>query len=74
MQLTLKGLQGGFGDDRDLTKVRILHCDIEKDDGYELLVKIGHAIISAFLDKGVVAKKDLSHVRFDRHRGMWIPD
>ena len=74
LNLTLKGLHSGFGKNADLKKTRILHCDIEEDKNFEILVKIGHTIIEAFLEKGVVAKKDLSHIRYDKIKGMWIPE
>ena len=73
MKLTLKGLQSGFKNS-DVEETRIGHISIVKDRNYDLLVKVGHAIISAFLEKGVFTKKDLSHISFDRQKEMWVPD
>jgi len=66
LNLTLKGLHAGFGDRPDIEDTRIAHIDIRKDENYDLLVKIGHEIISAFLEKGVMKKKDLSHITYNR--------
>ena len=51
-----------------------MYIEIEKDENFDNLVKIGHKIISAFLEKGVIKKKDLSHIRFNKVKEMWIPD
>ena len=56
--LTLDGLQAGFRND-DPEECRIMHAKIKDDESYNYLVRITSLIITTFLDKGVMEKKDL---------------
>ena len=43
-----------------------MHASIVEDESYDLLVQITSMIITAFLEKGVMTKKDLSHISFNK--------
>ena len=58
VNLTLQGLQAGFRND-DPEECRIMHANIKEDESYNRLVRITSLIITTFLDKGVMEKKDL---------------
>jgi 2'-5' RNA ligase len=55
-------------------KARIVYIDIVKNEAYETLQKISSAVISAFLDKGVMQEKELDKVTRDPRTGLWTPN
>ena len=76
LNLTMKGIHGGFGEATEemLKSVGIMHCDIEKDENFEILAKISHSIIDGLLKGGVIEEKDLKNISYDNDAKMYRPD
>ena len=70
LDITLEGLKSH---QNKLSAVRILYTDIVKDESFEKLQLISDAVISKFLEVGVVTEKELSHIKFNEKK-LWTPE
>jgi hypothetical protein len=60
--ITFKGIKT-FSDNPASSKT--VYFDIKRDQGYESLVNLTSKLISEFLDKQILSKDQLSHVKFE---------